>query len=71
MPTTTEVSRLTVAEKLQLIQELWASIPDDSSELPLPEEHARILFERLKARRENPGRGEPWDVVKQRILSKS
>ena len=70
MPTTTDVNQMTVTEKLQLIQEIWASIPDDSSELPLPEEHARILSERLKVRRENPGRGEPWDIVKKRLLSK-
>ncbi|MDH5693374.1 MAG: addiction module protein [Gammaproteobacteria bacterium] len=60
---------LTASEKILLAEELWDSALSEESEIPLSEEHKKILEERLKSFELNPNAGSSWDVVKSRILS--
>ena len=72
---TSEILEAAVAlppkDRLYLIEHIWASLePDDEDDLEIPEEHARILDERLaRYDREGPS-GAPWEEVKARLLKK-
>jgi putative addiction module component (TIGR02574 family) len=64
-----DIEQLTVAERLQLIQELWDSIAASPEELPLTEAQCEELDRRLEAYRRNPDGGASWDEVKARITT--
>lgn len=56
-------------QRIGYVQELWDRIAQDPESVPIPEEHKRILDERLNAYRENPQAGRPWDEVREEILA--
>jgi putative addiction module component (TIGR02574 family) len=62
---------LTVEQRLELIGELWDSIPDSLDELPLPEWHREELERRLAAADADPSAAIPWEQVKRRLREKS
>ncbi|MDX6288539.1 MAG: hypothetical protein QOH42_338 [Blastocatellia bacterium] len=62
---------LTVEQRLELIGELWDSIPDSLDELPLPEWHREELERRLAAADADPSDAIPWEQVKRRLREKS
>jgi hypothetical protein len=45
IPKAAELSRLSVAERLELMDEIWASLGGESDSVPLPEWH--VANERL------------------------
>ncbi|MDX6531255.1 MAG: hypothetical protein QOH41_3545 [Blastocatellia bacterium] len=49
---------LTVEQRLELIGELWDSIPDSLDELPVPEWHRQELERRLAAADADPEDGQ-------------
>jgi len=55
-----EINRLTPAEKLRLIEELWDTLAQNPENLPIPPEHARALAEDEAAYRADPAAGVPW-----------
>lgn len=57
-------------ERIRYVQDLWDYIMNHSQSIPVPEEHKRILDERLKAYRENPDPGRPWGEVREELLGK-
>ena len=61
---------LPVAERLQLVEEIWDTIVAAPQALPLSEEDKRLIDERLEARRRNPQAGSSWEEVYARILSR-
>ena len=70
--TKTEVHRqalqLPERERLQLAEELWASITDPNAypeDLPLPQWQKDLLDERLEETKGDPGK--PWEQVKTEI----
>ena len=62
---------LTVQQRLELIGELWDSIPDSIDDLPIPEWHRQELEKRLAAADANPEAAIPWEEVRQRLRDKS
>jgi putative addiction module component (TIGR02574 family) len=60
--TNDEISDLTVAERIDLIETLWDSI--DPNQLSLPESHRRALDEALADYRRAPDEGRSWDDVR-------
>jgi putative addiction module component (TIGR02574 family) len=64
-----ELRALSVAERLQLVEDLWDSIAEDQHSLP---DHPAVI-EELRARKAqfqaNPSSGIPWTEAKQRIRS--
>ncbi|MBK8249888.1 MAG: addiction module protein [Gemmatimonadetes bacterium] len=64
--------RLTIAERLQLVEDIWDSIAEDADAATLPLSEAELAeLERRRAEMEaNPGRGEAWDVVRARIIDR-
>jgi len=49
------VADLTTPEKILLVEDLWDSIADDESSVPVPRSHMEELERRLKAHASNPG----------------
>lgn len=64
------IKQLSVAERLDLISELWDSIPDSLDELPIPEWHRKELERRLAAADADPDAAIPWEEVRQRLRKK-
>ncbi len=68
MPTTGfDISRLSVAERIQLAQDLWDSVAAETGDLPLTEAQVAELDRRLAALARDPDAGEPWEVVRARV----
>jgi putative addiction module component (TIGR02574 family) len=55
--------------KIRLLQELWDEIADESDSMPVSESQRLLLDERLRQHEENPEDVEPWEKVKNDILS--
>ena len=64
-----EFRALPVADRLQLVEDLWNSIVDDQESLP---DHPEVAAE-LRARKArfmaNPSSGVPWEQAKERVRS--
>ncbi len=71
MPVTVEalgIDKLTVAERLELIDQIWDTIPADAADaegegVALPDWQVRLLEGRLAAAEANPGAGRPYREV--------
>lgn len=63
-----EIRKLPVPERLQLVGEIWDSILEDPSLLPVSEELARNLEARLQAHRDDPSSSEPWASVDREVF---
>ena len=61
---------LSVEQRLELISELWDSIPDSLDTLPVPDWHREELDRRLAAADANPDAAIPWEEVKRRLREK-
>ena len=62
-----DISRLSVAERIQLAEDLWDSVAAETGELPLSEAQAAELDRRLAELARDPEAGESWPVVRARI----
>jgi putative addiction module component (TIGR02574 family) len=61
--------KLSVEERLELATTLWDSVDREADELPLTDEHKRILDERLAAAERHPDGWLDWDEAKERVLA--
>jgi len=62
---------LTIEQRMELIGELWDSIPDSLDDLPVPEWHKEELNRRLAAADADPNAAVPWEEVKERLSGNS
>jgi putative addiction module component (TIGR02574 family) len=64
-----ELFRLSVAERIELVEELWDSIAADCENEPLPltNEQREDLARRLAEADAEPAGGTPWEEVRERI----
>ncbi len=58
---------LSVAQKLDLMERLWADLSANEKDLPSPEWHGTVIAERLKAVEEGQARYGDWDEAKARL----
>ncbi len=65
-----QVLQLTPAERLELIEDVWDSIPNTLESLPLNDEIKSELERRLADHRRNPTAGSSWEDVKARLLER-
>lgn len=63
-----DILKLSVTERIQLVEDIWDSIAADTKALPLTEEQRSELDGRLADAEMNPGAGTPWDEVRTRLL---
>jgi putative addiction module component (TIGR02574 family) len=61
------LDRLSLAERILLVEELWDSIAASPEVVPLTEAHKEDLRRRLDAYRDDPKAGSPWEEVKARL----
>ena len=64
-----DFSKLSVAERIQLAEELWDSIPE-SAEISLTDAQRAELDRRLEDLEQHPDAGEPWEVVRARLYAR-
>ncbi len=62
-----DIDKLSIAERIQLAEDLWDSIPANNDEMELTAAQRAELDRRLDDLKRNPEAGEPWDVVMARI----
>jgi putative addiction module component (TIGR02574 family) len=62
-----DISRPTVAERIQLAEDLWDSVAAETGDLPLTDAQRAELQRRLDDFERNPDAGESWGVVRARI----
>lgn len=62
-----ELFDLTEAERIQLAQDLWDSIPAGSQALPLSAEQRQELQRRLRAHRADPASAIPWEEARAQL----
>ena len=71
---TSELLKLDVQTRLQIIDELWESVvndlndPDKPNALPVSEEHRALLDEQMRAYLADPTIGRPWAEVYEQLL---
>jgi putative addiction module component (TIGR02574 family) len=61
------IDRLSVEERLALVEELWDSIADSSADLPLTEAQRAELERRLAEHEANPDDVVSWEDIKTSI----
>ena len=64
-------SPLTVEQRLELIGELWDSIPESLDALPVPDWHREELERRLAEADANPQEAVSWEEVRRQLREKS
>ncbi len=62
-----DLLRLSDAERIQLAQELWDSIPADSAALSISDEQRGELDRRLAEHQNDPSSAIPWSEARQRL----
>lgn len=64
------LDRLSVADRLRLVEELWDSIAASPQAIALSPAQKADLERRLEAYREHPQAGSPWHEAKARLQAK-
>lgn len=62
-----DVMRLSVPERIQLVEDIWDSIVEIPETVPLTSDQKAELDRRLDAYHRNPDEGSPWGMVRERI----
>ena len=57
-------------ERIEFVQELWDRIAQNPESVAVPDEHKRILDERLDAYEADPRAGRAWSEVRDELLQK-
>ena len=65
-----EFDALSSDEQISFVQDLWDRIAQHPERVAIPEEHRRILDERLRDYAANPSAGRPWSEVRDELLAK-
>jgi putative addiction module component (TIGR02574 family) len=65
------IDRLSIAERILLVEEIWNSIADEPESLEVPESHKEELDRRIAACEADPTAGSPWPEVKARLLKRA
>ena len=61
-----DILKLSVEERLHLVQTIWDSISGEAEETPISDEHKAILNERLGSYKKNSGENVSWEEVKEK-----
>lgn len=62
-----DIFELPIAERLQLVEDLWDSIAEDRQDEPVPEPVLTELHERKARYDANPQSGIRWDEAQRRL----
>lgn len=62
-----DILRLSVAERILLVEDIWDSIANNPEAIELPESQRAELDARLAAHRRDPSAGIEWEELKKRL----
>ncbi len=62
-----DILELSVAERIQMVEDIWDSIAAVPEAVPLNEDQKKELDRRLEAYHQNPDAGSPWVEVRERL----
>ncbi len=65
-----DIVNLSVAERIELIGDLWDSMAEVPQAIELTEAQKAELDRRLEAHHKDPSAGAPWPVVRDRIAKR-
>jgi putative addiction module component (TIGR02574 family) len=65
------VGRLTPAEKLLLVSELWDDLAANPAEVPVSREQIAELDRRIEAYHRDPNQVTSWEAIQQRVLGRT
>ena len=63
-PNMSDILSLSIAERIELVQDIWDSIVEIPGELTLSEDQKRELDSRAAKLRQNPNAGSLWENIK-------
>jgi len=66
-PTLEEILKLSVSERIQLVEDIWDSIVSSPESLPLTDAQKLELGRRLADYRANPSAGRTWEEVRESL----
>jgi putative addiction module component (TIGR02574 family) len=64
------IEKLSIAERIALVQAIWDSIAGEVESLPLTEAQRQEIDRRLAAHRANPQAAIPWEQVEAEALAR-
>jgi putative addiction module component (TIGR02574 family) len=64
-----DFKQLPVSERIQIVEDLWDTIANDSPAIGLTPSHIEELDRRLDALEALPEAGTPWNITRERILA--
>jgi len=62
-----EIRKLSLAERLQLVENVWDSIAAEGGEFPIPASHREELARRRQEHRRSPEDVVPWEEVRRQL----
>jgi putative addiction module component (TIGR02574 family) len=62
-----DILRLSVSERIMMVEAIWDSIPEKEGTLELSDETKKLIDDRLANHLNNPNEGSTWEEVKSRI----
>ena len=63
--------KLSIPERLELVEDIWDSIAQDAEVFPLSDEQKAELDRRLEAHRRDPESAIPWTEVRRELFERS
>lgn len=66
-----DILSLSVPERIQLAEDIWDSVTEVPESIQLTGAETEELERRLQAYHEDPHAGSPWEIVKQRLRSRT
>lgn len=57
------IDKLSVSERLELIEQIWDSLPDSVEAHDVPAWHLQEVAKRYEYAKAHPGEGRPWSEV--------
>lgn len=64
------IDRLSLDERLELVEEICESIASEVEGAGLPRSHREELIRRIELHRDDPRAGSPWEEVRARLLDR-
>jgi putative addiction module component (TIGR02574 family) len=62
-----EILQLSVAERIQIVEDIWDSISESPESLELSEAEKSELDKRLESYQQNPNEGIEWETLKKNL----
>jgi putative addiction module component (TIGR02574 family) len=65
-----QIEKLSIPEKILLVEDLWDKISSEEAAVPVPESHMTELYRRLARHKSSPGELLSLDELRKRIESR-